>query len=64
MGAEFEDVTGKPRPIRDIIDALRFVEADMMRNPMRMLEGHGPALIHYSVIRDVLREAIATRSET
>lgn len=56
-----EDVTGQPRPTRDIEAALRFVEADMMRDPIRMVEGHGPALIHYAVIRDVLREALARR---
>jgi hypothetical protein len=54
---EFEDVTGRPRPRRDV-EAVRFIEADMLRNPTRTLDGHGPALIHYSVIRDVLIEAL------
>ena len=59
---EFEDVTDKPRPVRDIQDALRFVEQEMLHNPMRMGAGNsGPALIHYSVIRDVLRDELARR---
>ena len=60
---EFEDVTGKPRPIRDIQDALRFVEQEMLHNPMRMGPANtGPALMHYSVIRDILQDELARRS--
>ena len=57
------DVTGQPRPIQDIEDALKFVEAEMIHNPVRMGPGKtGPALIHYSVIRDVLRDELKRRA--
>ena len=63
MSTEFEDVTGAPRPARDIEAALRFVEAEMLTNPMRMGPREtGPAVMHYSVIRDVLLDALAARS--
>lgn len=59
---EFEDVTGRPRSIQDIQDALRFVEQEMLHNPMRMGPTNtGPALIHYSVIRDILQDELARR---
>jgi len=54
------DVTGAPRPARDIEAALRFVEAEMLANPTRMgARDTGPAVIHLTVIRDVLRAALA-----
>jgi len=56
------DVTGQPRPTRDIEAALRFVEAEMLASPGRMgPRDTGPALIHYTVIRDVLRVALARK---
>jgi hypothetical protein len=61
MSVDFKDVTGTPRPARDIQTALAFVESEMVKNPMRMVEGHGPAVIHYMVIRDVLRDALNQR---
>lgn len=57
---KMEDVSGQPRPERDIVDALRFVEAEMMAHPTRM----GPsntAAIHYMTIRDALRELLELR---
>ena len=57
-----KDVTGQPRPVRDIEAALKFIEAEMIHNPVRMGPSNtGPALIHYTVIRDVLRDALRTR---
>jgi hypothetical protein len=62
---EMTDVTGTPRPVRDIEAALRFVEAEMVKNPTRMGPNDtGPALIHYSVVRDVLRAEVARRTTT
>ncbi len=62
MSHEFVDVTGTPRPLRDIEDALRFVEAEMAANPVRMgARDTGPAVIHLYTIRDVLLEVMKIR---
>jgi hypothetical protein len=59
---EFEDVTGTPRPERDILEALRFAEAEMITNPARMgAKNTGSALIHYVTIRDALKELLILR---
>lgn len=60
MGIEMEDVTGRPRPLADLERALRFVEAEIVCNPMRIgPKDTGPVLLHYMVIRDALRVVIA-----
>lgn len=51
-----EDVTGQPRPERDVDAALKFVEREMIYNPLAKASDGTPALIHYMVIRDVLRD--------
>jgi hypothetical protein len=51
---EFIDSTGTPRPTRDIIDALKCIENEMLRNPTALAKDGAPLLIHYIVIRDVL----------
>jgi hypothetical protein len=57
------DATGEPRPLRDLEAALRFVEAEMIVNPMRMgAKDTGPALIHLMTIRDALRELVTLRA--
>ena len=56
-----KDVTGEPRSTRDLEATLRFVERDMLTSPMRMV-GDQPALIHLTVIRDVLREELMNRA--
>jgi len=59
MSVEMKDVTGTPRPRRDIEAALKFVEADIVHNAMRMGPADtGPAIMHLTVIRDVLRAAL------
>lgn len=61
---ESEDVSGRPRPLRDIEAALRFVEADMIANMTRMGPATtGPAVIHLVTIRDALRELVGLRAE-
>ncbi len=52
-----EDVTGTPRPPRDIEAALRCIESEMIHNPLAMSREGEPLLIHYTVIRDVLLRA-------
>jgi hypothetical protein len=60
VSIEFEDQTGKPRPLRDLEAALAFVEAEMIANPTRMgPRDTGPAVMHYLVIRDALKALIA-----
>lgn len=54
-----EDVTGTPRPERDVEAALKFVEREMIHNPMARASDGTPVLIHYTVIRDVLRDYLA-----
>jgi hypothetical protein len=58
---EFEDVTGTPRPTRDIEAALKCIESEMIRNPMAMSKTGEPLLIHYTVIRDVLKATLQER---
>jgi hypothetical protein len=60
---EFNDVTGTPRPTRDIEAALRCIESEMIKNPMAMSKTGEPLLIHYTVIRDVLIEVLSKRPE-
>lgn len=63
MTVEIKDVTGEPRPTRDIEAALRWVEAEMADNPMRIRpRSTGRALMHLAVIRDVLYVELARRS--
>ena len=58
-----KDATGEPRPLRDLLAALQFVEAEMVEGPMRMgARGTGPAVIHLMVIRELLREEIQRRN--
>lgn len=59
-GPEF-DVTGTPRRLEDVLAALQCVEQEMVRNPMAMSSQGEPLLLHYSVIRDALRELLAHR---
>lgn len=61
---EYEDMTGTPRPVRDIEAALRCIENEMLKNPMAMSKTGEPLLIHYTVIRDVLKETLERRSHT
>lgn len=59
---EFEDVSGTPRPVRDIEAALKCIESEMFKNPMAMSKTGEPLLIHYTVIRDVLIAALKGRA--
>ncbi len=64
MPLETEDLTGTPRPRRDILAALAFIEAEMLINPMRMGPREtGPAVMHCLVIREVLKAALETARE-
>jgi hypothetical protein len=58
---EIEDTIGKPRPHKDVLDALKCIEQEMMLNPLAMSKKSGPLLIHYSVIRDCLNELLVLR---
>lgn len=61
---EMKDVTGTPRPVEDIEAALKFTEAEMLTNPMRMgARDTGPAMMHLAVIRDVLRDELRRRGK-
>jgi hypothetical protein len=61
---DLEDVSGTPRPVRDLLAALRFVEAELVSNPMRMgAQGTGPQALHLMVIREVLQAEICARRE-
>ena len=56
---EMKDVTGKPRSVEDIKAALKFVEAEMLANPMHMgPKDTGPAIVHYLVIREILQAMV------
>lgn len=44
--------------MRDIEAALRCIENEMLKNPMGMSKSGEPLLIHYTVIRDVLKDAL------
>lgn len=56
---ELEDVSGTPRPKKDIEAALKFVNLEIIMNPMRMgPRDTGPAVMHFTVIRDVLISAL------
>ena len=58
---EFKDVTGTPRPHADVLAALQCIEQEMVLNPTAMSVKSGPLLLHYSVIRDCLRELLLRR---
>jgi len=58
---EVKDVTGTPRPERDVRAALTFIEREMVNNPLASGKDGTPCLIHYTVIRDALRELLALR---
>jgi hypothetical protein len=60
---EFEDVTDQPRPHEDVVKALLCIEEEMVLNPMAMSQRSGPLLLHYSVIRDCLRELLLLRKK-
>lgn len=56
---EFVDMTGKPRARHDVEAALRFIEHEMVHNPMARASDGTPVLIHYMTIRDALRAYLA-----
>ncbi len=50
-----EDDNGRPRPIDDLVAALKFVQAEIVTNPIRMgARNTGPAVMHLVVIREIL----------
>ncbi len=61
MPLEEEDVTGHPRPERDIEAAYHFISREMVTRPMEMGADGTPAMLHYTVIRDALRELLSMR---
>lgn len=58
---KFEDVTVQPRSHEDVMSALKCIEQEMVYNPMAMSAKSGPLLLHYTVIRDCLRELLVRR---
>ena len=63
MGStEVVDVTGTARSDRDLLEALVFVERQMVREPLAATRDGMPYLIHFTVIRDVLRAELDRRS--
>lgn len=62
MSFEFKDITGQLRSRRDVEDALAFVTREMVLNPLAMSKEGTPVLLHYIVIRDVLRTYLAAIS--
>lgn len=58
---KLEDVTGTPRPHADVLAALKCIEEEMVAHPTAMSAKSGPLLLHYSVIRDCLRELLVRR---
>lgn len=58
---KIEDVTGTPRRHEDVMAALKCIEQEMVYNPTAMSAKSGPLLLHYSVIRDCLRELLIRR---
>ena len=61
MSVEFEDVSGQPRPIRDIEEALAAITKEVVTNHMGRFKDGTPVVLHYIVIVDALRELIALR---
>jgi hypothetical protein len=53
-----KDMTGTPRSTSDIEAA---IESEMIRNPMAMSKMGEPLLLHYMVIRDVLKAVLKER---
>ena len=58
---EFEDVTGTPRPQRDIEAALYCIKTEMVKNPMAMSKSGEPLMIHYIVIKDAIEGQVEVR---
>lgn len=58
---KIEDVTGTPRPHEDVMAALKCIEQEMVYSPTAMSAKSGPLLLHYTVIRDCLRELLMRR---
>ena len=64
MDFEMTDMTGQPRSRRDVEDALRFVEREMLTDPIGMTKDGVPRLIFYMTIRDVLRDYLRALSSS
>ena len=58
---DMKDVTGTPRPSRDIVAALRCLQNEIVKNPMALAKNGEPLLLHYTVICDVLRAELVNR---
>jgi len=58
-----EDATGQPRRTRDIEAALACITREMAQHPMALAKNGEPLMIHYIVIREVLREYLAGRAK-
>jgi hypothetical protein len=63
VSIESVDATERPRSERDILDAIACVESEMILSTMAMSKKHGPLLMHYTVIRDALRELLLRRAK-
>ena len=61
-GAEAIHRPYEDRPKADVIEAIRFVEQEIVKNPMAKGADGSPALLQYTVIRDALYEVLTRRN--
>ena len=58
---EFIDVTGKPESVENLKDALKFLNEQVVRNPLATTKEGIPYVLHFTVIRRGLQELISIR---
>lgn len=52
---DFDDRTGKPRSLDEVEAALKFLDREVVHNPLGKASDGSPILFHYLTIRDVLK---------
>lgn len=61
MSLDVKDVTGTPRPEREIIEAIKYLEKQILSDPMAMTKDGQPRLIQYITMKDALKELLMLR---
>ena len=64
MTLDVRDANGALRPPDEVEKALRWVEQSIVKNPLAMDDAGMPVLLHFVVIRDVLRAALKENPPT
>jgi hypothetical protein len=58
---KMQDVTGTPRPERQILEAINYLEKQIVTDPMAMAKDGTPRTMMYLTMKDALKELLMLR---